>query len=175
MHNSWLFPHIGDFLVIILNSMLIHIANTFMREIIELLDENLVYHDHHVYSDYIDVSVHSNRQSVSCPLCGQSSSRIHSRYHRSFHDLPIQGKEVRIHLINRKYFCLNLECPQKIFAESFDFLQPNSKKTNRLLDKILNTSLEVSSVTASRLLRDDSVKVGKSTICNMLKKNHKKC
>ena len=138
-----------------------------------MLDVNLVYHDHQVYSDHVDIFVHSNRKSVLCPLCGQSSSRIHSRYPRSFHDLPIQGKKVHIHLSNRKYFCFNPECRQKIFAESFDCFQPNSKKTNRLIDDIMKISLEVSSVTASRLLRDGAVAIGKSTICNMLKKTPK--
>jgi transposase len=141
-----------------------------MREIIEMLDETLVYHDHQVHSGHIDIFVHSNRKSVFCPLCGQSSSRIHSRYHRSFHDLPIQGKKVRIRLLNRKYFCSNPKCAQKIFAESFDFLEPNSKKTKRLIDEIMKVSLEVNSVTASKLLRDRAVDICKSTICNMLKK-----
>jgi transposase len=141
-----------------------------MRELIEMLDPNLVYHDHQVYSDHIDIFVHSNRESVLCPLCGNSSSRIHSRYDRSFADLPIQGKEVHLHIPNRKYLCLNAECPRKVFAESFDFLQSNAKKTTRLVDKIMNMSLETSSVTASRLLKDEGVEVSKTTICNMLKK-----
>ena len=141
-----------------------------MRDLIKMLDANLVYHDHQVYSDHIDIFVHSNREFVSCPLCGQSSSRIHSHYPRSFNDLPIQGKEVHIHLLNRKYFCLNPECLRQIFAESFDFLQPNSKQTNRLNDKIMKISLETSSVTASRLLKDEGVDISKSAICNRLKK-----
>jgi transposase len=144
-----------------------------MRELIETLDENLAYHDHEVYSDHIDFFVHSTRKSVFCPLCGESSSRIHSRYPRCFHDLPIQDKKVHIHLLNRKYFCLNPECKQKIFAESFDFLHPHSKKTTRLIDKIMKISLEVSSVTASKQLKDGVVNIGKSTICNMLKKRRK--
>jgi transposase len=144
-----------------------------MKELIEILDTNLAYHAHQVYSDHIDISVHSTHKSALCPLCGHRSSRIHSRYERRFDDLPIQGKKVHIHLLNRKYFCLNPECPRKIFAESFDFLQPNSRKTKRLNDKIMNVSLETSSVTASRLLKDEGVAIGKSAICNRLKKKEK--
>jgi hypothetical protein len=53
-----------------------------MIEILETLDENLAYHDHEVYSGHIDIFVHSTRKSVLCSLCGESSSRIHSRYPR---------------------------------------------------------------------------------------------
>jgi len=64
-----------------------------LHEIIELLDENLVYHDHQVHADRIDIFVHSKRKSVLCPSCGYNSSRIHRRYEQSFYDVPIQGKK----------------------------------------------------------------------------------
>lgn len=57
----------------------------------------------------------------------------------------------------------------------FGFVAPNGKKTNRLLDKIMNTSTKLSSVTASALLKNSSIKVCKSSICDLLKKNANYC
>jgi len=144
-----------------------------MKDIIDRLDENLCYLDHEINDGIINVLVCSRRSDVQCPYCGTLSFRIHSTYERCFQDLPIQGHKVYINIANRKYFCDNPNCPKKTFAESFDCLKPKAKKSNRLIDAIIKLSVEVSSVTASKLLKADVVNVSKSTICDILKKNNK--
>lgn len=144
-----------------------------MDELVKLLDENLEYESHEVGAEDIIINVRSKRSEIACPFCGQISSRVHSTYPRSFQDLPIQGKKVCIRIANRKMFCDNPRCDHTTFAESFDCLGPNAKKSKRLLDEILKVSLEMSSVTASRILSESVATVGKSTICNILKKNHR--
>lgn len=67
-------------------------------------------------------------------------------------------------------YCDNPASERKTFSERFDFVAPNGKKISRLLDKILTTSTKLSSVSASSLLKDDSIKAGKSSICDLLKK-----
>lgn len=84
----------------------------------------------------------SNREEVSCPFCGKPSSKVHSHYMRSFQDLPIQGRKVVVILNNRKLFCHNSECKN------------------------------VSSIAAAQILHNSVANVGKSTICNLLKKIH---
>jgi len=144
-----------------------------MKDIIEMLDKDLTYLEHQIVEDHIIVLVESSRDEAMCPYCGKTSSRVHSKYEREFQDLPMQGKKVYVTLVNRKYFCDNRKCPNKTFAESFDFLKPKAKKSERLIDEIMKVSVEVSSVTASRILKDGVVDVGKSTICDMLKKNNR--
>jgi transposase len=144
-----------------------------MQELVAMLDENLNYLTHQFFDDYIVIIVESSREEAPCPYCGKTSSRVHSTYERSFQDLPIQGKKVFISIINRKYFCDNCDCLNRTFAESFDFLKPKSKKSDRLISEIMKLSTEVSSVSASRMLKDGVVDVSKSTICDMLKKNGK--
>jgi len=144
-----------------------------MREIVAMLDESLTYLAHEIFDDYIIVVVESSRDEVPCPYCDKVSSRVHSTYERSFQDLPIQGKKVYVSILNRKYFCDNRNCPNTTFAESFVCLKPKSKKSERLINEIMKLSTEVSSVTASRMLKDGVVDVSKSTICDMLKKNNK--
>lgn len=143
-----------------------------MDEIIKLLDENLEYISHKTIGDMIFINVVSNREEVICPYCGKPSSKVHSHYERSFQDLPIQGKKVIVILSNRKMLCYNPECNHTTFAESFNFLKFKAKKTKRLENEIINISMNVSSLTATNILRNSVATVGKSTICNLLKKRY---
>ena len=68
--------------------------------------------------------------------------------------------------------CNNQECSHTTFAETFKFLPYKGKKSKRLTDEIINLSLNVSLVKASGLLRDGIADVGKSTICNLLKRRY---
>jgi transposase len=52
-----------------------------------------------------------------CPLCGQPSQRIHSRYLRTLSDLPWQGIPVTLRLHVRRFFCDESSCKRTIFAE----------------------------------------------------------
>ena len=141
-----------------------------MDEIVKMLDEHLEYLIHKIIGDTIFINVVSNRDAVICPYCGIPSSKVHSRYERSFQDLPIQGKKVKIILNNRKMFCNNPNCNHTTFAENFDFLKFKAKKTKRLENEIINISMNVSSLTATYFLKESVADVGKSTICNLLKK-----
>jgi len=144
-----------------------------MKYIVKMLDENVTYLEHQIIGDYIVVLVESSREEAVCPNCGKPSSRVHSTYERSFQDLPIQGKKVYVNIINRKYFCENRDCPNTTFAESFGCLKPKAKKSERLINEIMKISVEVSSVAASKMLKDGIADVSKSTICDMLKKNNR--
>ncbi len=141
-----------------------------MDEFIKLLDENLDYVEHEIIDNTIYIEVISNRKEIYCKYCNTPSTKVHSYYNRSFQDLPIQGKKVKININNRKMFCTNPDCEKKTFAETFDFLVYKAKKTNRLEKQIINISMNVSSLAAEQILKDSIVNVGKSTICNLLKK-----
>lgn len=143
-----------------------------MDEFMKELDANLDYLEHEITADEVIIYVASNRKSCSCPYCGHASMRIHSRYEKSFQDLPIMGKKTKAIIENRKFSCDNQDCTFTTFVERFDFLKQNGKKTKRLIDKIVDISLDTSSVAASRTLKDGVADVGKSTICNLLKKRY---
>ena len=142
-----------------------------MNEIIKLLDPNLNYIDHSIIDDTIYIFVESLLDVVMCPFCGTLSNKAHSKYQRSFQDLPIQGKKVEVIINNRKMFCFNENCNHTTFAERFSFLNYKSKKTKRLENEILTLSLNCSSIVAAKYLSKNTVKIGKSTVCNLIKKN----
>lgn len=141
-----------------------------MDEIVKMLDRNLDYISHEIINDVYYIKVKSNRDKVICPFCKTVSVNPHSYYKRSFQDLPIQGKKVIIQLNNRKMNCKNTKCQYTTFAERFDFLGNKARKSERLEEAINNISLNCSSVTASHILKKEAIDVGKSTICNMIKK-----
>jgi len=144
-----------------------------MDEIVKMLDENITYVSHEIQDERIYIYVKSILEEVVCPYCGQSSIWEHSRYSKSLQDLPIQGKKVTIVIDNRKFFCKNSGCGHKTFAEVFKFAERKATMTNRLCEEILNTSLNQSSLSASKHLRRNTCNVGKSTICTMIKKGRR--
>ena len=145
-----------------------------MEELIRLLDENLHCDGYEIQGDELFILISSIRKKTTCPYCGQPSEQIHSRKVRTLKDLPVQGKKVKLLLEQNKYFCKNEICTKKTFAERFEFFEPKATKTNRLQKEILRVSLTQSSVSASRYLRSSVAMVGKSTICELLKKEREK-
>lgn len=143
----------------------------YMDEFVKSLDPALNYLTHETHEHNIIITVESSRHEIVCPYCSKKSSRVHSVYRREFQDLPLQDKQVTIILNNKKYFCDNQDCSHRTFAERFDFIMPKSRKTNRLIEKILRLSTMVSSISAAQILKSDMTIVSKSTICNLIKKN----
>ncbi|WP_073010652.1 transposase [Clostridium amylolyticum] len=140
-----------------------------MDEFIKLLDNNLEYIRHEIIDNTIYIEVISNPQIVKCTYFGESTNKVHSYYKKSSQDLPIQGSKV-ININNRKIFFNNSDCSKNTFAETFEFLSPNAKKSTRLVNEIINISMNVSSPAAEQIIKNRIANVGKSTICNLLKK-----
>jgi len=68
-----------------------------------------------------------------CPLCGQTSTRVHSRYARRVADLPWHGVAMRLDLHVRRFFCLVPQCPRQIFVERLPgVVAPFARRTLRL-------------------------------------------
>lgn len=142
-----------------------------MNDLIKLLDKNLDYISHEIVEGTMHIKVTSNRKTFICPHCNTESKRIHSHYIKTFQDLPIQDKKVIIILDNRKFFCENNECSNKTFSETFACIDFKSKKSKRLIEYIINTSMKLSTIDASKILEKNGVRVSKSTVHNLLKKN----
>jgi hypothetical protein len=76
-------------------------------------------------------------KSASCPLCQQSSERIHGKYGRTVADVPCGGRLVTLALTVRKFVCSTKACPRRIFTERLpDLVQSYARMTNRLLEAL---------------------------------------
>lgn len=84
-------------------------------------------------TDRITLVVTSVQSQVRCPLCCQTSQRIHSRYTRTLADLPWSRVAVSLRLHVRKYFCDNPACSRVIFTEPLPSVAARyARKTQRL-------------------------------------------
>src|SRR5919202_4695050 len=81
----------------------------------------------------VSVGLMATAPSAACPLCGQPTRRIHSRYTRAVADLPWAGSAVRLTLHVRKFFCTTATCRRRVFTERLpDVVAPYARKTVRL-------------------------------------------
>jgi|SRR5450755_58141 transposase len=120
------------------------------------LPEGMVIDQVQITKSQLTVMVISTQPEAACPGCGSLSEHVHSQYQRTVNDVPCGGKSVVLRLSVRKFFCLSLCCPRKVFAERLpDLAQPWARVSNRLLEELkaigLSASAEVSERLAPRL------------------------
>jgi transposase len=89
--------------------------------------------DMHVDEAQLTLTATATTAAANCPRCGSASSRIHSHYSRTPHDLPLVGYALRLVLHVRRFRCLNPACPAVTFAERLvGLLAPSAQRTLRL-------------------------------------------
>ncbi len=95
----------------------------------------------------------SSTQTVAyCPLCQQSTHRIHSSYERTLKDLPFVQFSLTILLQVCKFFCLNDCCPRRIFTERLpDVVAPWARRTARYTEHLKAMGLALGGSAAARL------------------------
>jgi len=83
------------------------------------------------------LAVRLRRAGAACPGCGQVSMRVHSRYERRLADAPVAGRQVQLRLRVRRFFCDNLQCPARTFAEQPQTLAaPRARRTALLREAL---------------------------------------
>lgn len=142
-----------------------------MDVVISSLDKNYRISETRVKDTEIILYISSIKETLRCPYCGKESKKVHSHHTRKIQDLPIADRRTVLIVATRKMKCINSNCSHKFFSEQHSFASSNAQKTNRLIERILKTSSEMSSVCSSRLLKNEGITIGKSSICTLLKKN----
>jgi transposase len=69
-----------------------------------------------ITSQTLILSLVVEASEAACPLCQQTSYRVHSHYTRTLADVPCGGKALRLLVLVRHFFCENEACVRKIFA-----------------------------------------------------------
>src|SRR5438105_15010909 len=83
------------------------------------------------------VRIACQRSCAACPLCQQTSERVHGNYGRTVADLPCAGRRVILSLSVRKFVCSTPTCPRQIFTERLpDLVQSYARMTNRLSEQL---------------------------------------
>lgn len=98
------------------------------------------------------VEAHSADTQASCPTCQQPALRVHSRYRRTPHDLPVSEHPVRLLLHVRRFFCDNPACTRRTFAERLPQLLPfRAQRTIRLRRTVQNGANALGGKAGARL------------------------
>ncbi len=119
----------------------------------------------------INLVVASTQSEGRCPLCGEPTSRVHSRYERMLQDLPLSGRRVQISLHVRRFFCANTSCPRQIFAERLPaFTEAFARRTNRLRDALLEIGWALGGEAGARLCQKQAMPVCAATLLAQLRR-----
>lgn len=119
-------------------------------------------------TDHLIIIVAPREPSAACPACGRPSWRIHSRYDRTLHDLPWQGRTVRLRVRARRFRCLAPDCPRQTFAERLaDAAPPAGRRTVRLGDLQRHLGLASGGEVGSRLAARLAMPVSADTLLRM--------
>lgn len=113
----------------------------------------------------IFINVNSTQVVNNCPLCNETSFRIHSYYYRSILDLPILGNETWIRLRSRKFYCRNDSCIMKVFTERYDnhFLH-GKRMTENVCWKVSKVAFLLGGMGGEKICRLMHMPVSRSTL-----------
>jgi transposase len=136
----------------------LHIRRKVLMEVAHVLglSDDLRIDQFTITASALVIEVISTQPICGCPMCGQTSDQIPSRYRRVVADVPCGNRPVSLHLQVRKFFCRNTCCLRKIFTERVpELLEPSARMTNRLRSALqalgLATGAEVSARLAPKL------------------------
>ena len=120
--------------------------------------------------DLIAVALASRARAAPCPVCGQFSDRVHSRYRRVLADLPLCGRPFVLVLSLRKFLCPNAGCLRHVFCERVHALAAaHARSTTRLVHLQRTLGLALGGEPGSRLAAELAVPTSGDTILRRVK------
>jgi len=137
----------------------------YIKEILDLEDIIIT---KTVHADkYVKFFLDTKPKSHICPVCGNSTTKIHDYRWQTIKDLPFQLKNCYLVLHKRRYVC---SCGKK-FYESYEFLPRYLHRTKRLTWKIADLLRETTSLKSVAKTSNVSV----TTVCRILDSIHYSC
>jgi len=121
--------------------------------------------------DGVTIRAVSEATDVRCPICGEPSDRVHSRYERMLGDLPWARFAVRFHLQVRRFFCDNPACPREIFAERLaGIAEVFAHRTDRQRDRLTDLALALGGEEGARLAAKHGMPVSPDTLLRLIRR-----
>ena len=106
---------------------------------------------------------------ASCPSCGASSSRVHSRYQRRLADAALGGRRLVLVLSVRRLVCDATACKRRTFAEQVEGLTVRSGRRTPVLRGMLEqVAVAPAGRAGARLTRVSHAPVSRSTLLRLL-------
>src|SRR5215216_7358220 len=135
----------------------------------ELLPKGLEVQTLRIETGRVSIGVASATRRSVCPLCGRTSSRVHSRYARTVSDLPWHGISVELEVLARRFFCDEPSCERKIFCERLEEVAARARKTVRLEEALLAIALELGGRAGARLALELGIVAARDALLRRIK------
>lgn len=141
-----------------------------VRGLWQLLPQGLDVEQIEIEGHEVCIRTRSGGGDAECPVCGQSSSRIHRYCERTLGDLPWSGRRVRLVVRARHFRCRNSDCPRQIFSERLVGTAAGyARRTERLTDMLLGIACELGGEAGSRTAAYTGVDVSDDTLLDILR------
>jgi len=123
-----------------------------------------------VTNEEVALMLVSCQSAACCPLCTESSTRVHSHYRRTLQDLPWGPLRVQLHLQMRRFFCQNPACPRKIFTEPLTGLtERSSRRTRRLREALLVIGWALGGQAGARQCAAHAMPISRTTLLSLFR------
>ncbi|MEU5849125.1 transposase family protein [Saccharopolyspora shandongensis] len=104
-----------------------------------------------------------------CPSCGGQSWRVHSRYDRGLADVAVAGQPVLLRLQVRRFFCDDIDCPVRTFAEQVDGLtSKHARRTSPSRTILERIGLALAGRAGAHLAARLGMAAGRSTLLRLV-------
>ncbi len=121
-----------------------------------------------------EMLVSSISPTAACPQCGQPSGRVHSHYQRRLQDLPWQGITLQIEWRNRRFFCENPCCSQRIFTERLpEVAAPYARMTTRFVAALRALAIACGGEVGARLAQRLGMRSSPDTLLREIRRSCK--
>ncbi|MFG2793407.1 ISL3 family transposase [Streptomyces sp. NPDC048419] len=121
--------------------------------------------------DAVVVSARTRDVAVSCPVCETPTAKVHGYHLRTVRDVPVDGRQVVVHLRVRRLACPALGCRRQIFREQIPgLLERHQRRTVRLVGQISQVARELCGRAAARLAGLLAVPVSRSAALRHLRR-----
>jgi hypothetical protein len=99
------------------------------------------------------ITVIATHPTSHCPLCSQASSSIHSHSRRTVADVPCGGRQVRLSLTVRTFFCRNprMSSGKSLTCRLPQLVEPWARTTIRLCQSLQSIGLATCGKGGARL------------------------
>lgn len=117
------------------------------------------------------VTARTQDVAVPCPVCGTATAKVHGYHHRRVKDVPVDGRQVVVHLRARRLVCPVRGCQRQTFREQIPgLLERHQRRTVRLVRQISQVARELCGRAAARLAGLLAMPVSRSTALRHLRR-----
>lgn len=118
----------------------------------------------------VRIEATTTSSNASCPACGVTSTRVHSRYLRRLVDSAIGGREALVALRVRRFVCDQRDCARKTFVEQVAGLTVrHGRRTAPAQQTVQAVAMALGGRAGARLVAQVAAPVSRSTLLRVIR------